>query len=154
VVVHELFMTETAQLADVVLPAASAYEKSGTVTNTAGEIQRLQHALDPSGARTDFDLLRILSHQLAKLGLGTAVNMRSPEALFDEISANVAGYDVALSTLISGGAALAAPHLAVDGASTAVAGTIFSSGDNLFTSGTLGRYFTMIPTLKEAEATP
>jgi NADH-quinone oxidoreductase subunit G len=154
VVVHELFMTETAQLADVVLPAASAYEKSGTVTNTAGEIQRLQHALDPSGARTDFDLLRILSHQLAKLGLGTAVNMRSPEALFDEISANVAGYDVALSTLISGGAALAAPHLAVDGASTAVAGTIFSSGDNLFTSGTLGRYFTMIPSLKEAEATP
>ncbi len=154
-VVHELFMTETAMLADVVLPAASAYEKSGTVTNTAGEVQRLQHALDPTGARTDFDLLRILSHQLAKLGMGAAVNVRTPEALFDEIRANVAGYDVALPTLISGGAALAAPHTAVNGASpTAPAGTIFSSGDNLFTSGTVSRYFTMIPELKEAEAKP
>ncbi|HXQ98115.1 MAG TPA: NADH-quinone oxidoreductase subunit NuoG [Candidatus Limnocylindrales bacterium] len=153
-VAHELFRTETAELADVVLPAASAYEKSGTVTNTAGEVQQLQRALDPVGARTDFDLLRILSHQLAKLGLGTAANVRSPEALFHEISANVAGYDVAMHALITGGAALAAPHAAVNGASTAVAGTIFSSGDNLFTSGTLGRYFTVIPSLKEAEAKP
>jgi len=153
-VAHELFRTETAELADVVLPAASAYEKSGTVTNTAGEVQQLQRALDPVGARTDFDLLRILSHQLAKIGLGTAANVRSPEALFHEISANVAGYDIAMHTLISGGAALAAPHAAVNGASTAVAGTIFSSEDNLFTSGTLGRYFTVIPSLKEAEAKP
>jgi NADH-quinone oxidoreductase subunit G len=154
-VVHELFMTETAQLADVILPAASSYEKGGTVTNTAGEVQSLQHALDPVGARTDFDLLRILSHQLAKLGLGSPVAVRSPEALFEEIRANVAGYDVSPTALLSGAAALAAPRIAVNGKGAAApSGTIFSSNDNLFTSGTLGRYFTLIPKLDEAEAKP
>jgi predicted molibdopterin-dependent oxidoreductase YjgC len=154
-VVHELFMTETAKHADVIFPAASSYEKSGTVTNTAGEVQRLQHALDPVGARSDFDLLRILSHQLAKLGLGTGVTTRSPEALFEEIRANVAGYDVAMPALLSGAAALAAPRVAVNGkGAAAAAGTIFSSQDNLFTSGTLGRYFKIIPKLDEAEAKP
>ena len=38
-VVHDMFLTETAQRADVVLPAASTYEKDGTLTNTAGEVQ-------------------------------------------------------------------------------------------------------------------
>ena len=38
-IVHEMFLTETAKQADIVFPAASAYEKDGTVTNTAGEIQ-------------------------------------------------------------------------------------------------------------------
>src|SRR5216683_1735680 len=37
-IVHEMFLTETAKVADVVFPAASAYEKDGTVTNTSGEI--------------------------------------------------------------------------------------------------------------------
>ena len=44
VVVQDLFMTETAKRADIVLPAASAYEKSGTVTNVCGEVQKLKHA--------------------------------------------------------------------------------------------------------------
>ena len=69
-VVHEMFLTETAQRADVVLPAACAYEKDGSVTNTAGEVQMTHRALDPQGPRSDYDLLRILSHQLAQLGHG------------------------------------------------------------------------------------
>ncbi|HEV3220397.1 MAG TPA: NADH-quinone oxidoreductase subunit NuoG [Candidatus Acidoferrales bacterium] len=154
-VVHELFMTETARLADVVLPAASSYEKDGSITNTAGEVQLHKRAMDPVGARTDFDLLRILSHQLAKHGLGKPVSMRSPDAVFEEIRANVAGYDVALHDLLTGAAAMSAPRIAVDGtAPPAPAGAIFSSGDTLFTSGSLGRYFTMIPTLAEAKAEP
>ena len=60
-VVHELFLTETAQRADVVLPAASSYEKDGTMTNTAGEVQQTHRAIDPQGPRSDFDLIRILS---------------------------------------------------------------------------------------------
>src|SRR6266704_1730164 len=63
-IVHEMFLTETAKVADIVFPAASAYEKDGTVTNTSGEIQMLHKGAEVMGPRTDFDLLRILSHQL------------------------------------------------------------------------------------------
>ena len=93
-VVHDMFLTETAQRADVVLPAASTYEKDGTLTNTAGEVQMTHRAIDPQGPRSDFDLLRILSHQLGMLGLGTPIRLRTAEAAFDEIRQNVAGYDL------------------------------------------------------------
>jgi NADH-quinone oxidoreductase subunit G len=56
-VVQDLFMTETASLADVVFPAASLYEKSGTVTNTFGDVQLVQKAADRAGVKTDFEIL-------------------------------------------------------------------------------------------------
>ncbi len=52
-VVQDLFMTETAQLADVVLPAASYAEKDGTVLNFAGVAQRLKQALPPVGESSE-----------------------------------------------------------------------------------------------------
>jgi len=57
VVVQDLFLTETAKLADVVLPAASLYEKSGTVTNTFGDVQLVKKAADRPGVRSDFEIL-------------------------------------------------------------------------------------------------
>jgi NADH-quinone oxidoreductase subunit G len=154
-VVHEMFLTETAQRADVVLPAACAYEKDGTVTNTAGEVQATHRAIDPQGPRSDFDLLRILSHQLAQLGLGSAIHLRTPEAAFDEIRQNVRGYGVAVTGLLTGGAEHASPSLpAVDAAYEVPAGLIFSSEDNLFTSGTLGRYCSRLNSCHEAKETP
>ena len=57
VVAQELFLTETAMLAEVVLPAASAYEKSGTFTNTCGDMQLLKKAGDITGIRTDFEII-------------------------------------------------------------------------------------------------
>ena len=48
------------------------------------------------GTRSDFDILRILSHQLAQHGLGQAIRLRTPEAAFDEIRQHVPGYDVSL----------------------------------------------------------
>ena len=57
VVVHELFMTETAQLADVIFPAASLYEKSGTVTNSYGDLQLVTKAADKAGVRSDLELI-------------------------------------------------------------------------------------------------
>jgi NADH-quinone oxidoreductase subunit G len=57
VVAQELFLTETASLAEVVLPAASAYEKAGTFTNTAGDLQLLKKAGDIAGVRSDFEII-------------------------------------------------------------------------------------------------
>jgi NADH-quinone oxidoreductase chain G len=56
-IVQDLFLSETAALADVVLPAASLYEKSGTVTNTFGDIQIVRKAADRAGVKPDFEIL-------------------------------------------------------------------------------------------------
>jgi NADH-quinone oxidoreductase subunit G len=55
--VNEMFMTETASLATVVLPVASAYEKAGTFTNTMGDLQLLKKAGDLSGTKPDFEII-------------------------------------------------------------------------------------------------
>jgi NADH-quinone oxidoreductase subunit G len=57
VVVQEMFLTETAALADVVLPAANLYEKSGSVTNSYGDLQQVKKAADRAGVRTDFEMI-------------------------------------------------------------------------------------------------
>ncbi|MDP9051460.1 MAG: molybdopterin-dependent oxidoreductase [Acidobacteriota bacterium] len=57
VVVQEMFLTETAMLADVVLPAANLYEKSGSVTNSYGDLQQVKKAADRAGVRTDFEMM-------------------------------------------------------------------------------------------------
>jgi NADH-quinone oxidoreductase subunit G len=56
-VVQEMFMTETAILADVVLPAANLYEKGGSVTNHYGDLQLVKKAGDRAGVRTDFEMI-------------------------------------------------------------------------------------------------
>ena len=56
-IVEDLFLTETAALADVVFPAASLYEKSGTVTNTFGDVQIVKKAADRAGVKPDFEIL-------------------------------------------------------------------------------------------------
>jgi NADH-quinone oxidoreductase subunit G len=154
-VVHDLFLTETAERADIVLPAASTYEKDGTLTNTAGEVQMTHRAIDPQGPRSDFDLLRILSHQLGMLGVGTPIRLRTPEAAFDEIRQNVAGYELSLATLLGGGAEMSSASCkAVEPAHDVAPGTVFSSQDYLFTSGTLGRYCSRLNSTSEAKETP
>jgi len=57
VVVQDLFLTETAALADVVFPAASAYEKSGSMTNTFGDLQLVKKAADRAGVRSDLEMI-------------------------------------------------------------------------------------------------
>jgi NADH-quinone oxidoreductase subunit G len=56
-IVADIFLTETAALADVVLPAASLYEKSGTVTNTFGDVQLVYKAADRAGVKPEFEIL-------------------------------------------------------------------------------------------------
>ena len=57
VVALDLFLTETAALADVVLPAASLYEKTGTVTSAYGEVQMVRKAADLPGVKPEFEIL-------------------------------------------------------------------------------------------------
>jgi len=155
-IVQEMFLTETARVADIVFPAASAYEKEGTVTNTSGEIQLLRKAAEVMGPRTDFDLLRILSHQLEKQGLGKAFHYKTPGAVFEEIRKAVPAYDVQIAGLLTGGAEATRVQIASNGHAPydLPAGLIRSANDTLFTSGTLGRFCTMMQSLPEADTQP
>ena len=155
-IVHEMFLTETAKLADVVFPAASAYEKDGTVTNTSGEIQLLHKAAEVMGPRSDFDLLRIVSHQLEKLGLGKAFHYKTPSAVFEEIRKAVPSYNVPQAGLLTGGAEATRVEFARNGHAPhdVPVGVIWSAKDTLFTSGTLGRFCKMMDSLPEAEVKP
>ena len=155
-IVHEMFLTETAKVADIVFPAASAYEKDGTVTNTSGEIQMLHKGAEVMGPRSDFDLLRILSHQLEKLGLGKAFHYKTPAAVFEEIRKAGSGYDVQPAGLLIGGAEPTRLQFASNGHAPydVPVGLIRSAKDTLFTSGTLGRFCTMMESLPEAKIEP
>ncbi|MEO8026496.1 MAG: NADH-quinone oxidoreductase subunit NuoG [Bryobacteraceae bacterium] len=141
VVVQDLFLTETAKQADIIFPAASAYEKTGTVTNVTGEVQKLKHAAKIMGAKTDLEILGLISKELGiNLGIWTS------EKVFDEIRKTVAGYNVPLPIVATGGAAQAA----VLNGPVQAQGAVKSSGDTLFTSGTLGRYSKLLGSLLEA----
>jgi len=154
-IVQDMFLTETAQRADVILPAASSYEKDGTMTNTAGEVQMTHRAIDPQGPRSDFDLIRILSHQLGMLGVGAPIRLRTAEAALEEIRQNVPGYDFPVSGLHAGSAEFASASCkSIDPAHDVADGTVFSSQDFLFSSGTLGRYCSKLTSTNEAKVQP
>lgn len=64
-VVQDLFLTRTAEFADVILPAVPSLEKEGTFTNTERRIQRLYQALDPVGdSKPDWVILKELAHKM------------------------------------------------------------------------------------------
>jgi NADH-quinone oxidoreductase subunit G len=82
VVVQDMFLTETAVMADVILPAANAYEKSGSMTNTCGDVQLVKKAGEISGTKTDFEMIvRIADsmgfevRKLVPFGGGTRADM-------------------------------------------------------------------------------
>jgi NADH-quinone oxidoreductase subunit G len=56
-VVQDMYITETAMAADVVLPSASPYEKAGSFTNTCGDLQMLGKAADMAGVKSDFEII-------------------------------------------------------------------------------------------------
>jgi formate dehydrogenase alpha subunit len=66
-VVQDIFLTETASLADVVLPAASFAEKDGTFTNTERRVQRVRKAINPPGeAKPDWQIICLLSKKMGQ----------------------------------------------------------------------------------------
>jgi NADH-quinone oxidoreductase subunit G len=144
VVVQDLFLTETAARADVVLPAACAYEKTGTVTNTCGEVQRLRKALETPGTKTDLEIFGLLARQM-----GLDLGAWRVESVWEEIQRNVPGYNVPSAVLAAGGAAPTYPVNGRIGVNPRPE-LIRSAGDTLFTSGTLGRYSRILNSVPEA----
>ena len=175
VVVQEMFLTETAIIADVVLPAANAYEKSGSFTNTCGDLQLMKKAGEVTDTKPDFEMIvRIADamgfdvHGLVPFGGGTHSDMGQtrgaqsgeadrhavwleahnlepkmtpfdPLAIFDEVQRVVSGYDVSRANLLAGGD----QHLEIaeSGASAIQSPDLIAPAhDDLFSSGTLGRY--------------
>jgi anaerobic selenocysteine-containing dehydrogenase len=88
-VVSDAFLTETARLADVVLPAALWGEKTGTFTNADRTVHLSEKAVDPPGlARSDFD---IFCDYATRMGLssnsgGRLIDFSAPEDAFDDFS--------------------------------------------------------------------
>jgi formate dehydrogenase major subunit/formate dehydrogenase alpha subunit len=73
-------MTETAAIADVVLPAASFAEKDGTFSNTERRVQRVRKALEPPGeAKTDWEVICGISN-----AFGYPMNYASAKEIFEE----------------------------------------------------------------------
>ncbi|MDP8988507.1 MAG: NADH-quinone oxidoreductase subunit NuoG [Acidobacteriota bacterium] len=141
VVVQDLFMTDTAKQADIVLPAASAYEKNGTVTNVCGEVQRLKQAIKVMGTKTDLEIFG----QIAK-EMGLNLGIWLPDKVFEEIRKTVHGYGVSPSLLAIG----PVPTMPLNGRVAALPGAIQSSGDTLFTSGSLTPYSEILNKVMES----
>jgi formate dehydrogenase alpha subunit len=81
-VVQDIFLTETAQMADVVLPAACFAEKDGTFTNTERRVQRVRKGVEPPGqARADWKIIMDLAAHM-----GYEMQYRSAEEIFAEFS--------------------------------------------------------------------
>jgi NADH-quinone oxidoreductase subunit G len=185
VVVQDMFLTETAVVADVVLPAANAYEKSGTFTNTCGDVQLVKKAGEVTGTKTDFEMIvRVADAMgfdvrgLVPFGGGTHADMGQsrgaqsgeadrhavwleahglepklspfdPTAILDEIQRLVPGYDVSRMNLLAGNS----QHTSLEKAGPGVAhrpDSIAPANDDLFTSGTLGRYSRALKSVMES----
>jgi len=148
-VVQDMFLTETAQQADVVLPAACAYEKNGTVTNTSGEVQRLTRAINTMGAKTDLEIMGFLAREM---GAAAALGPWVPETVFAEIRQTVRGYDIPMPAIVTGGAVQTMPvngRVVVDPGVEFRPRLVHSDHNGLFASGTLGRYSKVLNSVME-----
>ncbi|MFC1874817.1 formate dehydrogenase subunit alpha [Chloroflexota bacterium] len=82
-VAQDIFLSETAQLADVVLPAASFAEKDGTFTNTERRVQRVRKAVEsPGNARADW----LITCQIAQRMGAKGFDFKHPSQIMDEIA--------------------------------------------------------------------
>jgi len=188
-VVQDMFLTETAHIADVVLPAANAYEKSGTFTNTCGDLQVVKKAGELSEAKPDFEMIvRIADamgfdvHNLVPFRRGMTADMGQtrgaqsgeadrhsvwleahglepkmspfdPRAMLDEIQRLVPGYDVPRINLLSGND----EHTTLTNSGAGAiqdSNLILPTNDNLFSSGTLGRYSNVLKSVIENRSEP
>ncbi|MBI4512730.1 MAG: formate dehydrogenase subunit alpha [Gemmatimonadetes bacterium] len=87
-VVQDIFLTETAEFADVILPATSFFEKTGTYTNTDRRVQIGRQALEPPGdARLDWTIVCEIARRM-----GYRMEYRDAEEIFDELTSLAPSY--------------------------------------------------------------
>lgn len=104
-VVQDIFMSDTAKLADVVLPAAAFAEKEGTFTNTERRVQLLQKAVEPPGAaRPDWQIVCDIS-----TAMGYPMSYPNAAAIMEEIASLVPSYGGIRHDRLKGNAGLQWP---------------------------------------------
>jgi predicted molibdopterin-dependent oxidoreductase YjgC len=87
-VVHDVRLSDLADLADVVFPGAIPFEKNGTMTNAQGRVQRLNPAFPQAGgAREDGAILGYVGQRM-----GVEMGWTDPAEILEEISGSVEGY--------------------------------------------------------------
>jgi NADH-quinone oxidoreductase chain G len=141
-VVQDLFLSPTAQQADVVLPATSFAEKDGTFTNAERRIQRVRQGIpSPGEARTDGAIFAALAGKLGK-----TLAFTGPDAIFAEIGRKVPAYgefdfnDIGPQGVVWGGETLqpAKRRLVIAGAGRTAEGEFkLVTGSALYHSGTV-----------------
>ncbi len=120
-VVQDIFITETANYADVILPASAFFEKNGTVTNTNRQVQMGRAALTPPGdARQDWWITTQLAN---RLGLGWRYS--HPREIFAEMKRSMASLDHITWERLEAENAVTYPSLADDDPGQAI---VFSDG--------------------------
>ena len=88
-VVQDIFLTETANYADIILPASTLYEKNGTVSNTNRQVQRVRPAVAPPGeAREDWSITTDLAQRI-----GLNWDYTEVSQVFDEMKLNMKSLD-------------------------------------------------------------
>ncbi len=88
-VVQDIFLSETAQLADIVLPSVSFAEKDGTFTNTERRVQRVRKAIEPVGdSRPDWQITCQIAQRMGAKGF----DFEHPSQIMDEIASLTPSY--------------------------------------------------------------
>ena len=124
-VVQDIFLTETAEFADVVLPASSFMEKTGTYTNTDRRVQIGRTALEPPGeARVDWQVICQIAARM-----GYPMHYDSPEAVFAEFAGLTKNYNgLNYEVLGTSGKLWPCPDPKNDGGVQVLFGDAFPSG--------------------------
>ena len=130
-VVQDIFFTETARFADVILPGACFAEKEGTYTNTERRVQRVHKAVEPPGeARPDWEILCEVGKRM-----GLPMDYASPAEVMDELAALTPIYEGISYARLDAGEQLQWPVRGPDHPGTPIlhVGT-FARGKGLFTA--------------------
>ncbi len=153
---NELFLTETAEIADVVFSAASFAEKDGRYTNQEGEIQKVRKAIDPvGGSKPDWMIFSLLAEKL-----GVPFRYKSTDEIWKEIVLNMpqnwptSSKDTTKGTIASSvtPASSRAIVLPVEGKVSTTGSFNLQMGQSIYHSGKLSTYASGLNTIVAKEA--